>query len=322
MDDDPALLKSILPGILKNVSLLLQPVSQWMKEKSKDQAILITDGMLSLLPLIPADNSIIYSLIPSAYFLDACMKRSENFKTPKDQARMVLIQNPSTSLAPLEFSLFETAFLQKLFKPGLTKILKESEPVLENVTKEIRGADHIHFSCHGVFSSTDPLNSSLVLANNENLTLANILDGELGFDEVKLCVLSACQTSLSDFDHTPDEVVGFPGGLLESGCMGVLGSIWSVNDLSTALLMGKFYELYLADNSENNSARALTKAQQWLKNVTNGNLADLFMEYSNDKGAEIAKLSKAQFEKFARNDPYETPFAHPYYWAAFNFYGI
>jgi CHAT domain-containing protein len=53
----------------------------------------------------------------------------------------------------------------------------------------------------------------------------------------------------------------------------VVGTLWSVNDLSTALLMHRFYELYLHGDDAAGLApqppvRALRLAQQWLRDLT------------------------------------------------------
>ncbi len=42
----------------------------------------------------------------------------------------------------------------------------------------------------------------------------------------------------------PDEVIGLPAGFLMAGAPGVVGSLWPVNDISTAPLMERFYYFY------------------------------------------------------------------------------
>ena len=99
-----------------------------------------------------------------------------------------------------------------------------------------------------------------------------------------LVVLSACQTAITDLKDLPEEAIGLPGGFVQAGVPGVVGTLWPVNDLSTMLLMAKFYECHLKE--ELAPAAALRKAQLWLR------------------------------------DPNERPYAHPYYWAPFVFYGV
>ena len=45
----------------------------------------------------------------------------------------------------------------------------------------------------------------------------------------------------------PDEVVALPTAMLQAGFAGVCGSLWSVADISTAMLMVRFYRLWRVD---------------------------------------------------------------------------
>ncbi len=69
--------------------------------------------------------------------------------------------------------------------------------------------DVFHFSCHGKTDSEEPLNSGLLVANDEFLTTRDFLsmDG-MG---ARLAVLSACETGVPDF------CVSAPGYYVKSG---------------------------------------------------------------------------------------------------------
>jgi CHAT domain-containing protein len=60
-----------------------------------------------------------------------------------------------------------------------------------------------------------------------------------------LVVLSACETGLYDIGNSPDEFIGLPGTFTALGASAVVGTLWPVSDAATALLMAKFYELYM-----------------------------------------------------------------------------
>src|SRR5262245_7492397 len=62
------------------------------------------------------------------------------------------------------------------------------------------------------------------------------------------------------------EFIGLPSAFLQIGAAGVIGTLWSVDDVSTALLMMRFYELHLAGRLE--PAAALRSAQFWLRDRT------------------------------------------------------
>lgn len=103
----------------------------------------------------------------------------------------------------------------------------------------------IHFACHGYANLVEPLSNALILAEGERLTLKDLLDTALS--HVRIVVLSACDTAVLD-TAVPEEVISFPTGLLEAGAAAVIASLWPVLDLSTMLLMARFYTNWRLSN--------------------------------------------------------------------------
>ena len=64
---------------------------------------------------------------------------------------------------------------------------------------------------------------------------------ELGPASGRLATLSACETGIVGAD-LPDEAASLPSALLQAGFCGVAASLWSVADISTAMLMGALKE--------------------------------------------------------------------------------
>src|SRR5208337_4212862 len=92
--------------------------------------------------------------------------------------------------------------------------------------------------------------------------------------------LSACETGIVGTD-LPDEVVAFPSTLLQAGYGGVAASLWSVSDISTAMLMEHFYRSWREKGkSKVTAAQALRAAQRWLRDTTNSEKAEYFKRYS------------------------------------------
>ena len=99
---------------------------------------------------------------------------------------------------------------------------------------------------------------------------------------------------------------------MQAGASAVVSSLWTVADLSTAVLMERFYHSHLKDGLE--PAAALRQAQIWLRKLTRTELLDFLKErnFSRETIREI-KLGGELGEKI-----YESP----YYWAGFTFNGL
>jgi CHAT domain-containing protein len=89
--------------------------------------------------------------------------------------------------------------------------------------------------------------------------LASML-GQLRFreDPVELLTLSACETARG----SDRAALGLLGVAVQAGARSALGSLWKVDDASTARLMTAFYEGLAADGLSR--AEALRRAQRGL----------------------------------------------------------
>jgi CHAT domain-containing protein len=106
-----------------------------------------------------------------------------------------------------------------------------------------------------------------------------------------------------------------------------------VNDFSTALLMIKFYELFLgkapgATESKMPPAQALRRSQLWLRDITQSELTDYIESHELlNKGlrqTKVRSLDQSIFAGLVRAsvDGDVCPFADkPYHWASFIFVG-
>jgi len=147
---------------------------------------------------------------------------------------------------------------------------------------------------------------------NNCLTLADIL--LLQFKHCRLVVLSACETALIDTKNRSD-YIGLPTGFIHAGAMGTLASLWAVNDLSTALIMVKFYELLQPEVS---IGKALHDTQRWFKSAKTPDLVSWVKEsdsFDADRKKPILKELKGY------NDD-EQPYGNIYHWGAFCAIGL
>ena len=136
--------------------------------------------------------------------------------------------------------------------------------------------------------------------------------------------LSACETGITDiFQGSAEEYVGLPAGFMLAGVPCVVSSLWSVPDISTALLMERFYRNHL--EGEMDFSAALQEAQGWVRRLESRQVAEYAEScYQQSRVAQQAELLgwAKHYRYQAETDLTAKPFAHPYYWAAFTVNGM
>lgn len=261
------------------------------------------------------------------------------------------VQNPTNDL---NYSNLEVQVIKNHFP--INHILERAAATLSAVNNShLDVADCVHFSCHGEFYFENPSKSRLKLAD-ESLTLDKIFN--LNLEKCRLVTLSACETGLIDFSNNSDEYIGLPSAFLVAGSQTVVSTLWSVDDLSTALLIIKFYEnlqtksktditqlqiagtrfvvslkglsdskLPSTNSSKLNIVLALQQAQQWLRDLTTEEFKELLVKYKPLIEQIFAQLPKgkrlnaeANLNKTCQRQPH--PFAAPFYWAGFTATGL
>ncbi|MCL1474718.1 CHAT domain-containing protein [Argonema antarcticum] len=216
------------------------------------------------------------------------------------------IENPNSNL---RFANLEIRAISHYFRSKCTLIQEQAtiNALYQSPSAEDLCSAHcVHFSCHGFFDQKEPLESYLELPP-AFLTLGDIF--ELDLSQCRLVTLSACETGLIDFISISDEYIGLPSGFLYAGSPSVVSSLWRVNDLSTALLMIRFYE-NLGDPQAPTVAIALNQAQCWLRDVKKKDLLNWINQLS------LKSPERREVISFIQKLPTK-PFESPYYWAAF-----
>ena len=79
--------------------------------------------------------------------------------------------------------------------------------------------------------------------NNDGILTASEV-AKLNLNNTRLAVLSACQTATGHY--SAEGVYGTHRGFKQAGVRSILGTLWNVNDKSTARLMELFYERWLS----------------------------------------------------------------------------
>lgn len=116
----------------------------------------------------------------------------------------------------------------------------------------------LHLATHGQFSSRPE--DTFILANDGSINVLqfdNLLRSQSNNNSnvLELLVLSACQTATGDNRAT----LGLAGVAIKAGARSTVASLWHINDQSTAILIGQFYNELV--NSKVAKAEALRRAQ-------------------------------------------------------------
>ncbi|NEO95610.1 MAG: CHAT domain-containing protein, partial [Moorea sp. SIO3G5] len=244
------------------------------------------------------------SYAPSCQLLQLVQTR----KRP-DFTHLFAVQNPTGDLS---YANIEVEVIKSYFNPADVLVKKAATQATID-SKPLNTYHCVHFSCHGYFKYENPKKPpkfALILAD-AHLTLDAVF--ALKLEQCRLVTLSACETGLIDYTKISDQYIGLPSGFLVAGSPAVVSSLWTVNDLSTALLMIKFYQNLLNQMS---LAVALNQAQLWLRDATVQDLRDWAEQLTKQLNLDNNFKEEVE-EELDSFDNEETPFYSPYYWAAY-----
>lgn len=284
---------------------LIKPLEKYLKDNKITGLIFCLDQDLRSLPwaaLYDGKKYLVekYSLaiVPSFFNI------SSDYKSMKKMPVLAMGATEFPTMNPLPGAGIEVKAIADLTK-GREEL---NEPfTVDNVVALRRQKNFpiVHFATHADFNSGSPKNSTIYLWNSQ-LRLDELKRLKLDSPPVDLLVLSACQTALG----SREAELGFAGLTIASGAKTAIGSLWSVNDAGTLILMQKFYD-YL--QKEPTKMAALRKAQLFMLSgnfrVVNGKVRDATgrdtkLEFSPDlEDANLSSLS------------------HPYYWSGFTIVG-
>ncbi len=312
-------------------SALVSPIHARLQELGlarEAPVLILPQGALSILPLHAAWRTeggqkrtllddFTVSFAPSLRAHEVSRRRLEE---PRRQGRsLIVVVDPTDDL---KFSSAEGKAVAARFPAADRRVLAGSKATPDAFFRSIPGRNYVHFCCHGFYDWQEAMRSGLLLSGSYRLTLAEVI-GKLDLDLSRLATLSACETGLSDFRHAPDEYLGLPAGFLQAGAPAVISTLWAVADLSTMLLMERFYQGHLDEGLS--LPAALRAAQLWLRDLPAGELSESIRAARQGTGElriPAAALMRDQIGRFTALDDGERPFSHPFYWAAFILNGL
>lgn len=222
--------------------LLVAPVLPYIKT---DHVVISSYDILNYVPFealqdkdgryFIQDHSVSY--IPSVSVLKLCMAKERRGKSSVLALGNPNLQNPAFRLFNAES---EVKTLEGMF-PKVEALTFDA--ATETAFKQKASQyDILHFACHGELNQDDPMLSSLRLApdadNDGYLHTGEIFEMRLS---ASLVVLSACNSGVGELT-TGNELMGLTRGFFFAGAPSIVASLWTVDDRSTAFLMGEFYK--------------------------------------------------------------------------------
>ncbi len=315
-----------------------------------DQLILVPHRFLHLLPLhclsLSESNDTLLDhfargvrFAPSLQVLQLVQQRPQ---TGLDS--LFAIENPTRDLP---YTDLEVEAIHPLFGSEHTVLRQHAatKAAFERSSSTLASSTCLHFSCHATFNFAQPQLSALILADSHVesqpddadpdrylpqldgnaldltrcLTLLDLF--QLDLRQARLVTLSACETGLSEINSLSDEFVGLSSGFLYAGCNSVIGTLWTVSDISTGLIMAEFYRLLKQQEHtkrHTDVAIALKQAQHWLRHLT-CEQAVARIEHALPSLPEAVRPNYTYDiqELKRRHQPTDCLYSSPFYWAPF-----
>jgi tetratricopeptide (TPR) repeat protein len=277
--------------------LELSPIAGWLRDglRGLGTTMIVPMGPWSAVPfnLFTDDDSVLIQAL-SAEVRHHCRTRlaRESGRRPG----VLAYAHPALPLAGREVEAVAAAFGDGITVPA--------GPTAKNdLVTALARFEHLHLATHGIYRLDEPTESAIYVGD-EPLLLRELIGRQL-LSGVRLAFLSACQTGISDILSARDEVVGLPAACIRSGAIGVVGTLWPVDDAATLLLVLAFYRE--CDTSV--PPVALARARRWLRDVS---AAEILRQCDNLPPAlEFLRL----------RPPTDRPFSDPYFWAPFIYVG-
>lgn len=291
-----------------------------LKEQGKS-VVLIPVGQLALLPLHaawtddpskPTRRRYVLDEVNISYAPSAHSLHRANLATERPAENLLLVNDPDGSLSHIEIEIQAVlAMFQK------SKHIQGRAATIATVKEGIQKADVLYFFTHANAGWQAAEQARLKLADGY-LTLPDI--HELDLNQARLAVLSACETGVPGLELI-DEMIGLPAGMLQAGVPGIVGSLWSVKAISTAMLMVHFF--FLWRKAKHPPQEALLMAQVWLRDSTVDQKKEFFKSFVVGKLFGMSVDTAIAFYKYLSfAEPGKIDYSSPYYWAAFTYTGV
>ena len=183
-------------------------------------------------------------IAPSASQFIAALERDRSLSA-KPLASVLLVGNPTGNLfsadrlPSLPDSAREINLLSDVYRGLDTRVLTRSEATPSLVLSSLGQSDIVHLSAHSLADHEDPGRSHLVLSGTGDLSARDIL--RLRLPRTRLVIMAACDTQAGPVSPSEGSL-SLSSSFLAAGVPAVVGSLWPVDDMSTARLSVRLHQ--------------------------------------------------------------------------------
>ncbi|NEU79013.1 CHAT domain-containing protein [Nostoc sp. UIC10630] len=274
---------------------------------------------------------------PSCQILEFCQQRDNVGEFNEISLQYGTVEDAEDNLPCARFEGEKLAQMYNI--PPENRLIGSSQATSNNYRQLAQQVQVLH-SCHHAQSRLDnPLESQLKLAHGNSITLGQLMTPGWRLPQLVEVFLSCCETNLG-IPSLTDDILTLSTGFLCAGARSVVSTLWSVNDLATALFSIFYYQ---QRQEGRNRPEALQQAQIQLREFTKVDLNKIFQEVEAKEKELIGNRKKypsgsieheqwkREYNMYAKlnsriqeieNSTQQFPFSDPRYWAAFICHGL
>jgi len=261
------------PEARELAELLLGGAEQVLAEHSR--VVVVPFGPLNLVPFhalpvhaVALGAEHVLSYLPSA---TALTRTDTVLDAPLRPRRPLIVGDPSfdpaarPGLERLAGAVVEARAAARILRCPADDVLIGAAATEPAVRDRLAGHDLLHLCTHGTLDELAPFASSLVLADGDELTVADLA----GLDvHAELAILSACDTGRGTATLGGD-VVGLTRALIRAGIRRTLVSLWPVDDEVAPVTICRFLDRLTQGEAP---AYALANAQRFVAGLDHDGL--------------------------------------------------
>ena len=166
----------------------------------------------------------------------ACLKHMKDRDDKFDSC--IVLANPD---GDLEWSEIEAARVAGHYKKSEVYLKHAAKP--DKLSPYCNRFDVLHIAGHAEYNRSNPKNSCVYLSDGNDgryeLNVERVVEQKL--KNLKIVVLSCCESGVGHVMNLTDEMISIPRAFLQAGARGVLVTFGNVDDEATHILMNNFH---------------------------------------------------------------------------------